>query len=220
MTTKRAKVIDDDAAVERLHVSEPKFRVATFLIRGISPYCQNKFSRKAREQMRVSQELGEKKAKIKKKEPKDFDECFKQATYISTEGWYGIPATSIRAAMVNACPLSNIKMTTAKKAFSIEPDGFDAEEQLPLIKFINGSPKRHESIVRTVKGTPDIRIRPLWEPGWEALVKVKFDSDIFTKSDIHMLLKRAGIQIGIGEGRPFSRKCAGIGWGLFEADPV
>lgn len=32
------------------------------------------------------------------------------------------------------------------------------------------------------------------------------------------LLSRAGLQVGIGEGRPDSKKSAGMGYGLFTVD--
>jgi len=32
------------------------------------------------------------------------------------------------------------------------------------------------------------------------------------------LLSRVGMQVGIGEGRPFSKNSAGMGWGTFELE--
>jgi len=32
------------------------------------------------------------------------------------------------------------------------------------------------------------------------------------------LLARAGLQVGIGEGRPDSKNSAGMGWGLFQIE--
>jgi hypothetical protein len=45
---------------------------------------------------------------------------------------------------------------------------------------------------------------------------VSFDADQFALGDIGNLLVRVGMQVGIGEGRPDSKKSAGMGWGLFE----
>ena len=36
------------------------------------------------------------------------------------------------------------------------------------------------------------------------------------EEDVANLIMRAGMQAGIGEGRPFSKESAGIGYGLFE----
>jgi len=38
----------------------------------------------------------------------------------------------------------------------------------------------------------------------------------FSGADIANLVLRAGIQVGIGEGRPFSKNSCGMGWGTFE----
>ena len=34
--------------------------------------------------------------------------------------------------------------------------------------------------------------------------------------EVRNLLVRAGVQVGIGEGRPYSKKSYGMGWGTFE----
>ena len=56
----------------------------------------------------------------------------------------------------------------------------------------------------------------MWAAGWEATVRVKFDADLLTISDIANLLMRAGLQNGIHEGRPASKMSVGMGWGTFE----
>jgi hypothetical protein len=56
----------------------------------------------------------------------------------------------------------------------------------------------------------------MWEPGWEATVRIRFDADLFTITDVANLLRRAGLQVGVGEGRPDSKKSAGMGWGIFD----
>jgi hypothetical protein len=44
---------------------------------------------------------------------------------------------------------------------------------------------------------------------------VVYDADQFTLEDVSNLLARAGMQVGIGEGRPDSKMSAGMGWGTF-----
>ena len=56
----------------------------------------------------------------------------------------------------------------------------------------------------------------MFREGWEADVRIRYDGDQFTASDVVNLLARAGLQVGIGEGRPDSKKSTGMGWGLFE----
>jgi hypothetical protein len=38
---------------------------------------------------------------------------------------------------------------------------------------------------------------------------------MFTPEHVAALLQRAGMQVGIGEGRPDSKRSVGQGWGLF-----
>lgn len=196
-------------------ISAPNFQVARFEIFGTSPYVQNKFSQKAKEMIKAKQEAGGQAKKGAKKEPKNFKQCYEDAQYKSREGWNGIPAAAFRAAMVSACRTVGFKMTHAKLGFSIVADGYDNDEGVPLVKVTKGKPKYFEQSVTNETGVADIRPRPMWDEGWEAVLRIQFDADMFSAEDVANLLLRAGLQVGIGEGRPDSKKCVGLGWGMF-----
>lgn len=201
-----------------VNIKAPNFKTATFLIKGNAPYVQNKFSAKAKEQMKATQEAGSSGKKGKKREGKDFQAAYEGAKHISAEGWIGIPAPSFRAALVSACKIVGFHMTKAKLAVFIEADGFDNEDGTPLVKISKGEPKYFESLVRLETGVADIRARPMWDPGWESNVRVRYDADMFTTEDVANLMTRAGMQVGVGEGRPDSKSSCGMGWGTFEVD--
>ncbi len=107
-------------------------------------------------------------------------------------------------------------MTLAKLSIFIEADGFDKADATPLVKITKGEPEYFESLVRVANGAPDIRPRGMWQPGWEANLRIRFDADQFTIEDVSNLLMRVGLQVGIGEGRPDSKMSTGMGWGMFE----
>lgn len=196
-----------------LQISKPKIERIALKIVGNAPYVQNKFSQKAREQMRVTQEKGSTKGP-KKREGKDFQAAYEQALHVSEEGWYGIPAASFRAAMISACRIVGFKMTLAKLSVFVFADGLDADEGTPLVR-IYGEPEINESMVRVGMGVADIRWRPMWRK-WHAIVRISYDAEQFTTDDVINLLMRAGMQVGIGEGRPDSKSSAGMGWGTFD----
>lgn len=198
-----------------LTIAPPKLQVAEFRIIGDSPYVQNKFSAKAREMMRQKQEAGSTAGKGKKKEPKDFQQCYKDAMHVSEDGWFGIPAPAFRNACISACRIAGFQMTKAKLSVFAMADGYDADDGTPLIKITKGKPEYTELLVKNETGVADVRPRPMWRQGWEAVVRIRFDADQFTLEDVANLLMRAGMQVGIGEGRPDSRKSCGMGWGLF-----
>lgn len=195
-------------------IPKPTFQTSTFPIVGTAPLVMHKFSEKAKKRMMDDQMAGsQKKKKGTKKEPRDFDAEYEAAKHISTEGWIGMPAGAFRAAMISACRLVGFKMTVSKLALFIEADGVSEDEGMPLVRII-GEPEPFTALTRIMQ-TVNIAIRPMFKQ-WRAKLRVRFDADIFGEEDIANLVLRAGMQVGIGEGRPDSKKSAGQGWGLFE----
>lgn len=177
---------------------------------------QNKFSNKAKEKIQKTQEGGKRSKNNTKREAKDFNACYEAAQHRAKEGWNGMPASCFRLALISACRVAEFKMTIAKLSVFVEADGYDGEDGTPLVKITKGKPSMKIMPVRNDSGVIDLRARPVWEPGWQMDVRIKFDADQFDLEAITNLLMRAGIQVGIGEGRPDSRDSAGIGFGTFD----
>ncbi len=199
-----------------ISIRAPNFQTAIFEIVGTAPFVQHKFSAKARQQIVETQMAGSQAKARKVREPKDFDAVYEGAMHRSREGWAGIPASAFRNAMISACRTVGYKMTHAKLAAFVEADGFDVDDGTPLIR-IYGEPKKHVTYARNDNGSVDIRIRPMWED-WRAVVRIRFDADMFSATDLANLMMRVGMQVGIGEGRPDSKNSAGMGWGMFSIE--
>ncbi len=181
---------------------------------GTAPLKQARFGAKSKQAMREKMEAGGTSAKGKKRESRDFDADFQEAQHISTEGWIGVPASALRNACIDVCRMVGFKMTFAKMSIFVMADGLDKLDGTPLIKIIGQAPERTEEIVRNQTGVIDIRVRPMWRK-WELDIIVQYDADQFTATDVVNLVDRAGVQIGIGEGRPFSKSSNGTGLGTF-----
>jgi len=205
---------DSKKIVEQITITPPKFERLEIPIVGITPYVQLRFSEKAINTMKEKMKLGARAKKGAAREPRDFDEDYQQALRVSTEGWHGIPASAFRCAMVSACKIVGFYMTKAKLAVFIEADGIDAIDGLPLVK-IEGEPEPVEHHVRNADGKADIRVRAMWRK-WGVQLRVRYDAGMFSSKDVVNLLARVGGQVGIGEGRPDSKKSSGMGWGMFE----
>lgn len=196
-------------------IKPPNFGMATFEIQGIAPLVIHRFSAKTKNQMKEKMELGKAAGNKKNREAKSTDDTFNEARYVSPQGWDGFHAAAIRNAMISACRLVGFKMTLAKMSIFVEADGWDkTEPQIPLIKII-GKPVKQEDMARVETGQPYVTVRAAYHD-WKARVKIRWDGDQFTISDITNLLSRVGLQVGIGEGRPDSKNSAGMGWGLFK----
>lgn len=207
-----------DKNEKNVAIPAPKFQIATYLLTGDSPYVSNKFSQEAREMMRAKQVAGTQAKKGQKREPKDFQKNFEQSMHSFGDGTYGVPASCFRQAMVSACRIVGFKMTLAKLALFVEADGFDADDASPLVRFVTGVPEYFESATRNETGVADIRARGKWAPGWQILLRVRYDADLFAEQDVTNLLQRVGVQVGIGAGRPDSKTSCGQGWGTFEVE--
>lgn len=196
-----------------IQISSPNFKIIELRIDGETPLVQHKFSEKAKNQIIATQQAGSQAKGKRVREPKDFDAVYRGAMHVSKEGWCGIPAGAFRNAMISACRTVGYKMTHAKLAAFVLADGIEVDDATPLIR-IYGEPKKHTAYARNDNGSVDIRVRPMWET-WHAFVRIRFDSDMFSESDVINLMMRVGMQVGIGEGRPDSKNSGGMGWGTF-----
>lgn len=200
---------------KELSIKAPNFQIAIFEIKGVAPLVIHRFSQKTKNEMKQKMETGKAASSKRDREPKLTDDTYHESRYISEEGWDGFHAAAIRSAMISACRLVNFKMTLAKLSVFIIQDGWDKKEpQIPLVR-IYGDPIKQEDIARVETGQPYVTVRAAYH-GWSSKVKIRWDADQFTIDDIFNLLTRVGLQVGICEGRPDSKKSAGMGWGLFE----
>lgn len=194
-------------------IAAPKITTVVIGIIGTAPYVQHKFSQKARNQMLQKQIAGLAGKGKKQREGRDIEQDYKDAMHLDSKGRHGIPAPAFRSAMISACRLVGFQMTKAKLSVFVTPDCFDADDGTPLV-LIEGTPRLHEGYVRLETGVASVSLRPMWE-SWTANVRVSFDEDQFTVTDVYNLMARAGLQVGVGEGRPDSKKSNGMGWGTF-----
>ncbi len=202
-------------STKAVQISAPKIVTAVFEIIGIAPLVIHRFSTKTKNEMKLKMETGKAASSKKNREAKDTNDLYQEARYVSPEGWDGFHAGAIRAALISACRLVGFKMTLAKLSLFVIPDGWDAQEpQIPLVR-IYGKPTKQEDMARVETGQPYVTIRAAYHD-WKAKVQIRFDADQFTIDDVYNLLYRVGLQVGIGEGRPDSKKSTGMGWGLFE----
>ena len=202
---------------EAISIPAPRFQRIEVPVIGISPLVLNKMPHGTLEGIRRTQEAGAQAKSKKVRSQKDFEKCFRDATYRDKEGWCGVHAASIRNACISACRTAGFMMTRAKLALWVVADGSDAETHEPLIRIWGPDPEMSVMHTRNANGNIDLRARPLWN-SWRLNLNMEFDADMLSKEDIVNLLCRAGRQVGIGEGRPDSKKSCGLGFGLFKIE--
>jgi len=201
-----------------IEIRAPNYAVVSFNIIGTSPFVSNKFADEARDQMRAQMAAGSS-SKLKKRggerAGKDFDASYHGSMHKSDDGWYGIPSTAFKAAMVRAASQVGVSMIMLKQVLFIEADGFGDKGVTPLIRFTKGVPAPFDAYVKLKNGSTDIKRRGRWEPGWTCELRVRYDADLMTPTTIANLVLRAGLSVGVGAGRPCSTTSVGMGWGTF-----
>lgn len=208
------RVEEEMSHEETVFVRPPNLKLIPIKIRGDAPYVQHNFGAKARAKMRGDMEAGTRSKGKVKREPRDFEAEYREATYTSG-GEYGIPAAAFRAAMISACRVAGLVMKRAKLSVFVMADRMTDDGKTPLVLITKGKPFPFEAVVR-FQGKTSLCVRPMWAAGWEATVYIRYDADQFDASSVVNLLARAGLQVGVGEGRPDSKESCGQGWGTFE----
>lgn len=212
---KKASAVKEETTVS---IKAPNVQTGQFTIRGTAPLVIAAFSAKAQNAIKAKHEAGSTALTRKKRDARDFSADVRQALHVSTEGWHGFNATGLKLALVSACRTVGYKMTLAKLAIFVQADGTDALTGVPLIRIQSPAPyEENISPARNANGGFDLRARPMWRQ-WSMDVRIAFDADMFTLSDIANLLLRAGLQVGIGEGRADSKSSCGTGWGSFTVE--
>jgi len=174
-------------------VGSPRFQEAQFKIVGTAPYVSSNFTAVGAPEKGVL-----------------------DSPHEAADGWYGIPAVLFRKAMIVACRVAGFRMTKAKVAVFVEADGLAKLDGEPLVRFTKGKPHSVERFLKYGGGRVSMGAQERWNAGWEAVVRVRFDADLFALVDVANLMLRAGMQVGLGAGRPDPTGGPGMGWGLFE----
>lgn len=199
-----------DAAKGAVTISPANLLIAEFEVIGETPLVMNAWGHKIDGMIENQRDP---RNKNRKKKPRDFAADYENAKHISTDGWIGLPAAAFRAAMISACRIAGYAMTRAKLSAFVLADGVDRLDGVGLVR-VYGEPRPMTHPVRNESGVADVRSRPMWDE-WRVKLRVRYDADQFSVADVANLLNRAGLQVGVGEGRNDSKKSAGVGWGSF-----
>jgi len=185
-------------------ISLPKRKRVILGIVSTSPMIQHRWSEKAKEMIRNKQQTGDKKKNRDIRVPED--EC-EAATYRTSDGRYGIPLLSIKAAIVSAAHKDlGIEKTLVRKSIFM-PDIL-SDGVLPIYC---DDPIMREDMVRVGMGSADLRYRPEFK-NWSAELTFEIDAELMTTENLLALIERAGFSVGICEWRPekggeFGRFC-------------
>lgn len=185
-------------------VTIPPLKIETFQIKivGDSPLITNKWSEKAKSQIRDKQTKQARGAKEAKRPEQDYENSMHRLP----DGTPGFPVIGFKAAAVTACShVSAITKVVARGAFHV------SGELAP----IKGKPRMREDMVRIAMGTADIRYRAEF-PEWSTVLTVRHNPNVMSASQIINLFNTAGFAVGVGEWRPEKDGS----YGMFHVEPA
>ena len=166
-------------------------------IKGDSILETHRFGESALQALRDSA-MG--KARRGKKPVRNPDAEYKEALYVFGKGTVGFPAIMLKKAMVNACRLTDIPMTTAKQLFFT----WGADNDHPDYCAVNHvEPEICEAIVPAGNGKgATLSYRAMFPVGWEAELVIDHLEGTVNEETLVNLLNLAGYAVGIGCQRP------------------
>jgi hypothetical protein len=198
----------------------PEFDASKFYIHRIdlilsgrpgSLLCVHAFSEKAKEEIRLKQQKGAKKAK----ETRDpIAEC-KAARYVDGNGRECAPITAVKKSFITAATaMDNLTKVALRQAIFVSPTADPASMLVP-IEQPDGSPAigtMREDAVTIGINTRGLTYRPAY-PEWRLRVTVEYNSRLVSEAQLLELAEQAGFGVGICEGRP--QQTSALGWGRF-----
>ncbi len=212
MAKKKSRVSNEEIQNIELKIPRSPKSCLTVTIEGTEKLVVNKFSEKAKMEIRTKQQS---KAKTAKK-PRDPDLEFEGSRYIMTDGSDGFPTGAVAEAILTASidPYPKKKSELRRNLF-VKGNGYD-EEHNSLIRIENAEAEMREDTVRLAgpSRAADLRYRASYAPGWRATFQVFFNEDVWSRDKIVQLLMIAGESVGLCEGR--REKTLALGWGSFQ----
>ena len=217
---KKSRITPHLAKKEELRITPLRQAILTIPIVGETPLKILRFSRKKQEQIAATQRAGEQAKTKRKREAKDFEQEYEDAKYLCTQKidgkqvtWLGLNASGVRNGAIETCRMAGFVMTKARMSVFCIADGLDNLDKTNLVR-VYGEPVMSIDPVRNANQSIDLRARVMFED-WKMFLRIRFDEDQFSPSDVLNLMVRVGQQNGLGEGRPNSTNGNGTGNGLF-----
>ncbi len=161
---------------------------------GTTILVHHKWDEKAKKMMR-DKHAGKKTKEREKRNPEA--EC-DAALHRTKNGKYGVPAVAIKKCLINTAHNDfGLAKTLLRKSLFIE-----CEDESGIIPMRCKEPVMREDVVRVGNGSTDLRYRPEFPSGWEADVRITFNTDSLQDDDVVNLLNLAGFGTGLLENRP------------------
>jgi hypothetical protein len=178
---------------KEIDVPDIETQITSIHIVGLSPLLINNFSAKTRQQIEDTQtgEVGKK----GKKSPRNPEQEYQDARILDEKGRDCVPARYLKAAIVTAATLAELKKTEVRTTLFVLGD---------LLPIEGDKPRMRTDMVRVGRfgsKQPMPRYRAEY-PNWSLSFKIQFEPRILSPQKLIYLVRRAGLNVGLCEWRP------------------
>lgn len=205
---KRKKVSpgSDEISLTALFSKKPVYTDFSIWLIGLTPLISHAWSEKARREM-LEKHV---KATSPGRAVRDPQEEFLSSLYEMPGGGFGIPAMSLKKAILSVAHKDKgIPKTTVRTALYIAADIVSTRPALagcvcdmPLLRIYGPEPQMREDMVRIggINKTSNLAYRAQFS-NWAVKLRGKFNPEVLTGEALALLIHEAGIAIGIGDWR-------------------
>lgn len=176
--------------------------------------CVHAFAEKAKEEIRLKQQKGAKKAK----EIRNPEAEYLAARHVDAHGRECAPVTAVKKSLISAATaMDNLTKVALRQAMFVSPTADPASWLVPIER-LDGTPAvavMREDAVTIGINTRGLTYRPSY-PEWRLRVTVEYNTRLVSEAQLLLLAEQAGWGVGICEGRP--EKSSALGWGRFNVE--
>lgn len=202
---KLATVTEIDTKPEIIELPVIQERRVSVPIKGLSPLVVHNWDEKSIIQM-LDKQMG--KARVAKPH-KDPEACFEAAKYKDSSGKDCLRSEFFKNAFVSAARfVEGVTMTAMKMSLFVEGD------ELGNLPLEYEKVENCRKMVRNDSGVADIRFRPMYHH-WSTELVVRYYAADLSLSQVVLLIRQAGLRVGICEARP---EKSALCWGRFDID--
>lgn len=183
------------AGMETITIPAMDLRRVRFRIVGLTPYVSQAWSERRVAEIEARQSTAARGRP--RKSGRDPEKDFRESIHHTPDGHPGVPAAAFKSCAYAAAPMVDLERTRVKTV--------RVESQGGVVPIVGSEPRMRRDMRPLTNGHMDPVYRAEYFP-WRVRLAVVFNAALLSAAQIVNLYRVAGFHIGVGEGRPGSKR--------------